>query len=328
MRRVKFFYFTTVLTFSLLACANELSLPFMATATPSPVPLISFEVTVIGPTPTDTATPPATSTPAVLTSVKSTPTLTVSDVTTQAQVLPLTTTLTVTPNSTALLTPTLVTTTTSPLTATAQITQTTEVTTSAETSTAQESPAPSGSITLVYPENEAVIASSTHELEFKWDWHGDLTLGRCDTVPDYGFELRIWPALDGFGPLGAMDAAKNAEDSFLGCDPETGLRSYLLTYLQNKPGVKAVGAGKFLWDVALVRLSPYEVVVTTNPRIFKISFDYYGSLDPFGMPLSCTDFNSWAEAQSVFLTAGGPAKDPHGLDPDSDGQICGELLEK
>lgn len=36
----------------------------------------------------------------------------------------------------------------------------------------------------------------------------------------------------------------------------------------------------------------------------------------------CSDFASAAEAQQFFLAAGGPTKDPHGLDKDGDGNAC------
>lgn len=183
-----------------------------------------------------------------------------------------------------------------------------------------------GTITLIAPENNAALPSNANELEVKWQWQGDsLELARCGELEGYGFEVRIRPAQDGYGFLGAMDASKNQEDSFLACDPETGIYTYMIKYLKDKPGVKATKAGKFLWDVALVQLEPYQPVITAPPRIFEITFDYYGSLDPFGAPLSCGDFNSWAEAQAVFLKAGGPGQDPHGLDPDSNGTACDDL---
>jgi hypothetical protein len=40
---------------------------------------------------------------------------------------------------------------------------------------------------------------------------------------------------------------------------------------------------------------------------------------------NCTDFATQAEAQSFFLSQGGPARDPHGLDTDYDGIACESL---
>lgn len=48
-------------------------------------------------------------------------------------------------------------------------------------------------------------------------------------------------------------------------------------------------------------------------------------LDPFGAPLKCSDFKSWAEAQAVFIATGGPTKDRHTLDPDGNGFACEDL---
>ncbi|MEM1356457.1 MAG: excalibur calcium-binding domain-containing protein [Planctomycetota bacterium] len=36
----------------------------------------------------------------------------------------------------------------------------------------------------------------------------------------------------------------------------------------------------------------------------------------------CSDFSSAAAAQRFFIAAGGPARDPHGLDRDGDGSAC------
>ncbi len=46
---------------------------------------------------------------------------------------------------------------------------------------------------------------------------------------------------------------------------------------------------------------------------------------PLGKDRDCSDFKTHAEAQSFFETAGGPAKDPHHLDSDGDGNVCERL---
>ena len=40
---------------------------------------------------------------------------------------------------------------------------------------------------------------------------------------------------------------------------------------------------------------------------------------------NCDDFATQAEAQAFFLSEGGPANDPHGLDADNDGIACESL---
>jgi hypothetical protein len=40
---------------------------------------------------------------------------------------------------------------------------------------------------------------------------------------------------------------------------------------------------------------------------------------------NCTDFATQAEAQTFFLSQGGPARDPHSLDTDYDGIACENL---
>lgn len=39
----------------------------------------------------------------------------------------------------------------------------------------------------------------------------------------------------------------------------------------------------------------------------------------------CSDFKTQKEAQSFFLSNGGPSNDPHGLDRDGDGIVCESL---
>lgn len=303
-------YYLYILVLLLLNCACSLVSPAASSTQPA-VSMVNFAVTVIVP---NTATPTATLTPTTTSSPIPIPTLSPSP------------TFTLTPTATP--TPPSVLTDIAPA---AVMTNTLALTPTSETASIVSPPPagpppPAGSIELLAPENNTVLAANMNELEFKWTWHGDMALERCQGLLDYGFEVRIWPAQDGFGPLGAMDAAKNKEDPSFGCNAEKGIYTYMLKYLQSKPGVKAVGAGKFLWDVTLVHLNPYQPLVTTTPRLFEISFDYHGSLDPFGAKLSCTNFGSWAEAQAVFLAAGGPGKDPHELDPDGEGQVCNELL--
>ena len=47
--------------------------------------------------------------------------------------------------------------------------------------------------------------------------------------------------------------------------------------------------------------------------------------DPIGPDRNCSDFDTWAEAYSFFIAAGGPDNDPHGLDRDGDGNPCTSL---
>jgi hypothetical protein len=49
---------------------------------------------------------------------------------------------------------------------------------------------------------------------------------------------------------------------------------------------------------------------------------YGGPYDPFGADRNCVDFEKASEAQLFFYAAGGPASDPHELDPDIDGTAC------
>jgi hypothetical protein len=123
--------------------------------------------------------------------------------------------------------------------------------------------------------------------------------------------------------MGVMDVAKGQAD--IGCNVDTGFRSYFLNNLKGAPGVMQgqTHIGKFLWDVAYVKVDPYIELTISPPRIFEISLAYSGPIDPFGADLSCKDFPSWTEAQAIFIQAGG--NDRHGLDPDGNGYACDEL---
>ncbi len=177
-----------------------------------------------------------------------------------------------------------------------------------------------GSIGLIDPQDGLSLPANVGGLEFKWQWSEG---AGCRLPEGYGFEVRIWPAAPCCGPLGVMDAVTSQGD--IGCDPETGVRRYQVVDLKGTPGVKATGVGKFLWDVVYVQLDPYTPLVASPPRMFEITLNYSGPIDPFGEDLSCGDFPSWTEAQAVFMAAGGPSQDPHGLDPDTNGIACEEL---
>lgn len=273
-----------------LACSSGLSLPFMQPTRPALS--INLAVTVVVDTPTPTATPTSTPTPTPppTNTPSPTPSLTPSPTPSPAPPTPLPTPA-----------------------VSAALTQTT-TTTTAEIA--------GGVINLIDPQSGLALPANVGGLEFKWQW--GIGYG-CRLPEGFGFEVRIWPAVTGYGPLGVMDAVKNQKD--ITCDAETGIYLYQVADLKGTPGVKATGGGKFLWDVAYIKLDPYTIFLTAPPRLFEITLDYSGPLDPTGADLNCSDFPSWAEAQAVFEKAGGPDKDPHQLDPDGNGVACEELKQ-
>lgn len=48
----------------------------------------------------------------------------------------------------------------------------------------------------------------------------------------------------------------------------------------------------------------------------------YARTSEFSVDRNCSDFASAAAAQRFFIVAGGPERDPHGLDRDGDGSAC------
>jgi hypothetical protein len=122
-----------------------------------------------------------------------------------------------------------------------------------------------GDISLLQPDDNFALASGIKKLEFHWRW----SLSKeCARPPaGYGFELRIWPERPDEGPMGAMGDARYAQDAIF-CD--SGHFGYLVNTLGTTPGVLKTGAGRFRWDVVLVQLEPYTILVTSGSRAFEL----------------------------------------------------------
>ncbi len=241
-RSWKFGLALLTLAISLLACGNGLPLPLRTPTPTQPALLINFEVTVILPTPTPTATalPLPTATPVPATE-------------TPAPELPPTPTLTpiggsspINPTPTAV--PPL-----EPITSTASITPTVSWEFSG--------------INLLEPPDSFGLPAETIAAEFKWQWGQG-----CEPLPEgQGFEVRVWPDLPGYSPMGVMDAAANQKD--VACEPKSGTRSYRVSSLRDAAGVKQTGFGRFRWDVALVQLQPYAPLTASGSRVFDLPPD-------------------------------------------------------
>ena len=316
-KRRKYISLMLVPTIFVLACASGLSLPLSSTP-PTPTDsafVIDLAVTVVyrttaTPTPLP-GSPLVTNTLAALTDTTTLANLPTTDTPAPTATPTLTPTNTPLPPSPPTLEVTATLTTSTTLTETAALSPTTPIT------TPTPMPGTFGTIGLFAPDSGAAVPLNSG-LDFKWQWNGSPA---CNLPQGYGFEVRIWPAITGYGPLGAMDAV--ASQPQVGCDPENGIYNYNLADLNSAPGVQQTWVGKFLWDVAFVRLNPYTVTVDSGERLFEILLVYNGPLDPFGVPVKCSDFRTPAEAQAFFYAAGGPGKDPHNLDPDLDGNACG-----
>lgn len=177
-------------------------------------------------------------------------------------------------------------------------------------------------LTLVSPSPEMKFPVNIQAVEFQWKWH---TKPQCGAPPNaYGFLVQVWRK-EGGTSIGVMDAAKDRR--FIFCNPDTGIYNYRLNDLRNAPGVgrRELGVGEFYWNVAYVQLNPFKIISQSEPNSFEITLNYTGPLDPNGFDLSCSDFASWGEAQAIFLAAGGPEQDPHGLDPDTNSYACDQL---
>jgi hypothetical protein len=122
-----------------------------------------------------------------------------------------------------------------------------------------------GGITLTQPDDNTVLAAGTKKLEFHWVWS---LSPNCERPPaGYGFELRIWPEQAGVAPMGAMGDAKGAQTAIF-C--ESGHFGYLVNNLNTTPGVLQIGTGRLRWDVVLVQLDPYTILITPISRAFDL----------------------------------------------------------
>jgi hypothetical protein len=69
-------------------------------------------------------------------------------------------------------------------------------------------------------------------------------------------------------------------------------------------------------------------VHTTSPATLEIATVQTSAAlryDPFGPDRDCGDFDTHGEAQAFFIATGGPERDPHRLDTDSNGVACQSL---
>lgn len=271
--------FPTFLIFFSLACNGSFSLPFVNSALATPVPVINFDVVVIYPTPT--AAPVVLGAAPVI-SAALTSTVPSSNTTNPVQSPQLTGTLAITSpetiNPTDSFTPdspppaTSAAVMTEPVTPAPALTETTtatqtvaaENTLTATTSLPQPAP-PAGPFVLLEPFQEFALQPGINELEFKWRW---TTEQSCQSPEGFGYELRIWPAVTGYGPMGVTDAVANQQAFF--CDAKSNVASYRVDDLKGTPGVSAMGSGKYLWDVAYIQLDPYTVVLSSGPQLFEI----------------------------------------------------------
>lgn len=245
----------------LLACASNLPLPLIgATSTP---PLAAVEVTVVyladqtktavATTPTSSPTPTATEILPIVDAVSPTSAMPVTDTPAFRPTTTLTPTNTVTP---------------APLSATSALTSPqTSVTANAPTGSPPGQQTPDGSITLLELPNNLLLPADVGRVEFKWLWN---EVSVCTPPPEgVGFEVRIWPDLPGYGPVGVADAA-GTQDKVI-CDPKSGTRSYEVGDLRNTPGVRAGGSGQFRWEVALIQLTaPFTQVAVSESRVFQL----------------------------------------------------------
>ena len=77
---------------------------------------------------------------------------------------------------------------------------------------------------------------------------------------------------------------------------------------------------KGLWADDACPITPTKTTTNTNPSIQPNSGSTYSGGDK-----DCGDFATHADAQSFFISQGGPGSDPHRLDADHDGIACETL---
>jgi hypothetical protein len=120
-------------------------------------------------------------------------------------------------------------------------------------------------VTLVEPPHDSSLPAAVTQVEFTWRW-GEI----CQYPPEgYGFELRIWPEGTQYAPMGAMGDARLAQSNVV-CNTETGVFGYRVSNLTTIPALRQVSSGRFMWDMLLVQLDPYQVISGSSPAIFIV----------------------------------------------------------
>ncbi len=129
---------------------------------------------------------------------------------------------------------------------------------------------PDGSITLIELPNNFTLPNDVSRVEFKWVWN---EASVCAAPPDgQGFDIRVWPDLPGYGPMGVDDVNQLQEKIF--CDPKSGTRGFEVGHIRNTPGVQATGTGQFRWQIALVELAePFTPLAVSESRVFQLPPD-------------------------------------------------------
>ncbi|MDM8528518.1 hypothetical protein QUF58_09945 [Anaerolineales bacterium HSG24] len=123
-----------------------------------------------------------------------------------------------------------------------------------------------GVINLLDLSHLAVLPENPGPVNFKWRW--GTQPGCPDILPEFGFELRIWPEGRGYGPMAAMNA--QSDRAQVGCDEKTGDRNYLVPDLRQTAAGQIVGGGRFVWDVAYIQYEPYAVIAVSEVRVFEL----------------------------------------------------------
>jgi hypothetical protein len=84
--------------------------------------------------------------------------------------------------------------------------------------------------------------------------------------------------------------------------------------------------GQNLYSLSRTNFNDWDPVWIKYPGVpanaHEIHIPYYGRFDPRILGPTCQDLKAPGEAQAFYIAAGGPARDPHNLDADSNGIAC------
>lgn len=128
-------------------------------------------------------------------------------------------------------------------------------------------PPDNGLIKLIELPDGLELPADVRAVDFKWVWDESSV---CSPLPDdQGFDIRIWPDLPQYKPMGVADVKEMQEK--IVCDEKSGTRTYQVGHLRFTPGVQEMGSGQFRWHVALVELTePFAPIAVSKSRTFQL----------------------------------------------------------
>jgi hypothetical protein len=131
----------------------------------------------------------------------------------------------------------------------------------------------------------------------------------------------------------AFNAREIGKDSFIpevNGHPSWSPDGTHLVFWSNRAGHRQIWImntnGENLYSLSRTDFNDWDPVWIKYPGVpanaQQIHTPYHGRFNPAALGPTCQDFQNMHEAQTFYIAAGGPARDPHNLDEDLNGTAC------